>query len=191
MSIFWKMCGETKESESLMNLPYGGVQLQITNDKNMFQTMYKWTMEIVNVETELVQESEVSFHLLKENAEEELVLEDNMVAKGKIQYSKEGSSYTIARQQWKIQFMQQSIIESMGTRWNDTYGVFVQEYIQSQISSSCLEEDKLDGEIDELWNLMQLYKKSYNRVKEIVHCQIGFNVKTVEHYNTRSGSLEG
>ena len=59
MRIFWKMCGEAKESESLMTLTYGGVQLQITNDKNMFQTMPKWIIEIVNVEIELVQENEV------------------------------------------------------------------------------------------------------------------------------------
>ena len=113
LSISWNMCGEIKESESLMTLSYGGVQLQITNDKNMFQTMYKWTMEIVNVGTELVQENEVSFHLLKENAKGKIVLGDYMVAKGKNEYSKEGSSHSIAKQQWKRQFMQQGIVESM------------------------------------------------------------------------------
>ena len=129
--------------------------------------------------------------MLKENAEEEIVLEENMVAKGKNEYSKEGSSHSIAKQQWKRQFMQQGIVESMRTRWNETHGFFVQEYIQSQISSRCLQQDRLDGEIDELWNLMQLYKKSYNMVKQTVHCEMGLNVKIVEHYKTIFGSLEG
>ena len=114
-----------------------------------------------------------------------------MIAKGRIDYSKEGSSHSIAKQQWKRQFMQQGIVESMRTRWNETHGFFVQEYIQSQISSRCLQQDRLDGEIDELWNLMQLYKKSYNMVKQIVHCEMGLNVKIVEHYKTIFGSLEG
>ena len=76
----------------------------------------------------------------------------------------------------------------MELKWNETYGIFVQVYIQSQMSSRCPQENRLDGEIDYLWNLIQFSKRSYNKLKQSVHCEVGLKVKNSDGRDT--GALQ-
>jgi len=143
----------------------------------MFQTICKW---IVNDETELVQEDEVSFHLLKENVEKETIWEDSMVTKSRIGNCKEGNSHSIAGKQWKSQLMQHGIVDLMEIRQNETCGLFVQEYIQSQMGIRCPQGDRLEDEIIKLWNLMQFFKRRCNKVRRPFHCEVELKMKNSE-----------
>ena len=42
------------------------------------------------------------------------------------------------------------------------------------------QQTELKGSIDELWKLMQIPKKSYNRVKQEYHCKVEWRVKNDE-----------
>ena len=64
----------------------------------------------------------------------------------------------------------------------------VQEQIQSQMGSRCSQENRLDDEVYELWNLIKFFKKIYSKVKQVTHCEIGLKMKNSEGKN--SGSLQ-
>ena len=111
-----------------------------------------------------------------------------MVAKRKIEDPKESNSYSITRQQSKIQLTQQDTVELMEIRWNENYGVLVKEQIQSQMGKISLQRDRLDDEIKKLWNLMHLCKRRYNKVRKIVQCEFGLKVNNSEGKN--NGELQ-
>ena len=133
----------------------------------LFQTICKRVLEKVNEEVELLQEDEISFQLVMESVEEAIVLGDNMVAKGRIEDSKEGNSHSIIGNQWKRQLVQHDIVEFIGTAWDENYDVLLKENIHSQIDTRCLQGDKLDGEIGELWLFIQKCKQKYNMGKNV------------------------
>ena len=98
------------------------------------------------------------------------------------------ASHFIAEQKCKSQLMREGIVELMEIWPNESYSVLVKEQIQSQMGSRCPQENKLDGEIDKLWKLIQFSKISYNRVKQTPHWEIGLKVKNYE--GRSSGPLQ-
>ena len=52
----------------------------------------------------------------------------------------------------------------------------VQEQIQPQMGNKCPKENRLDDEVDELWNLMKFFRKIYIIVNQVAHCDIGLNM---------------
>lgn len=143
----------------------------------MFHNMCKW---IVNNASELPQENEILFHLLKENEKGGIVLEGSKITKIIFRDSKGGNSHSIAEHCWKSQLMQESITKLIETRLNEIYDLFMQENTQVQTSSRSLQKDRLDLMIDYWWKLMQFSKESYNIIHETVHCRVELKVRNDE-----------
>ena len=67
----------------------------------LLQVLCKWIARMVDEEAKLLGGNQISFHWLKENAEEEIVLRDNMVAQDWDEDVERYGNDIIELQQWK------------------------------------------------------------------------------------------
>ena len=93
--------------------------------------------------------NKISFHLLKENVEEEIVLRDNMEAQYWAEDVERCSNDIIVLQQWR------NALEVLYT--SEQMKVVEEKGIQTKMFQ---QRSRLDEEIDELWNLMQRCKRN-------------------------------
>ena len=121
----------------------------------------------MNEEAELSDGNQISFHWLKENIEEEIVLRYNMAAQDRAEGIEGSGNGYVVLQPWEkaLEVLNTYEQECVATKDNkNDYILMTEEDIQTQVFQ---QKDTLDDEIDELWKLMQRSsKRRYGRKRK-------------------------
>ena len=115
----------------------------------LLQVLCKWISGIVGEEAKLLGGNQISFHWLKENTEEEVVLRSSMAAQDWVEDDGGSSSSEPVVQQ------KEKALELLYT--SKQMKVAVEKGIQTKMFQ---QRSRLDEEIDELWHLMQRCKRN-------------------------------
>ena len=135
----------------------------------LLQVLCKWIVGILNEEAKLSDGNQISFHWLKENIEEEIVLRDNMAVQDRAEDIEGSGNESVVLQQWEkpLEVLNTYEQECVATEDNkNDYILMTMEDIQTRVFQ---QRDKLDDEIYELWKPMQKSSKwRYDRKRKTV-----------------------